>query len=115
MADGLMCRKVNHPWVELPDEEVPGDIFAGTTLIKIGWGCSQCGSIRVELYRRNGVLDDRRYRYPDSYKELGKELKESQRANETRGQTVNRRFLMERGLIREPARFAQKRRERTSR
>lgn len=115
MADGLLCRKINHPWAELPDEEVPGDIFAGTSLIKIGFGCNQCGSIRVDVYRRNGTLAGRQYRYLDSYKELGKELKESQRANETRGQTVTRRFLMERGLIREPARFAQKRRERTRR
>lgn len=105
MADGLLCRKINHPWAELPADEVPGDIFAGTTLIKIGFACPQCGSIRVDVYRRNGTLAGRQYRYEDAYKDLGREIKEAQRADETRGQAVTRRFLMERGLIREPARY----------
>lgn len=103
---GLRCRKWGHPWDDIPDEDVDARRpFGSTHLPVLGEHCPQCGTSKFEEYRRNGRLNRRTYDYPDDYKALGLELREFQQQGETRGRAVNRRFLMERGLVKAPAKF----------
>lgn len=109
MASLLRCSKINHPWDTLAAEDVPAEIFAGSTNVRVGYECPRCGSVKVEEFTRTGRFIRRAYRYTPAYKALGVELREAKRSNETRGQIATRRFLLDLGLIREPARFAPKR------
>lgn len=99
-----------HAWEDI---ETPDDFeYSRSHPFALCVQCARCQTQRLDAYNRIGIVGTRNYRYPDGYRELGLVLKEEQQVSETRGQTVKRRFLIERGLIKGAAKFAGKPRER---
>ena len=57
------CRTFGHSWVSIEAKTNPA----------IGWymvaRCERCGTVRNDIVNRYGVVERRRYEYPDSYKD----------------------------------------------
>jgi len=57
------CRTFGHSWVSVEANSNP----------TIGWymvaRCERCGTVRKDIVNRFGIVERRRYEYPDSYKD----------------------------------------------
>lgn len=88
----LLCRSFGHAWDPCP---VPEDAARYQRHSTIALRCARCTTLRIDHWDARGFVGARSYRYPDSYKELGADIHDHQRSDETSQRAAKRLLLHE--------------------
>lgn len=94
MTSPLACRVYGHAWEEIAPGELEEEFSAPR-----GYGeivvlrCLRCKTVRADAWSRWGSLGYRRYWYPDEYKDLNRDLKDSTKAEDSTWVTARKRYL----------------------